>query len=430
MLALVIQIVASCGNLNQEPSKDFDSSIKTLTITTGMPGVGAVSNSILPSRLDCSSLTYYFAIENLINKEKSLQVFNSDNDEASLNFPIELSTGYYKISVYALASGAAASLDGKTYGQADPSGFIEDDLIGLCVLSGRATVDLRQDESIDIYLSSSGLVQTGTVSLNFYTKGWTLDTSKFYATCGIKNKAGVLVGLSDELNISGVSNVEPAADAVPLYFATINPGTYTFFVNYTSKADASVVYAWTENIMVSSNQAIKKNIALLDIIDHAPAAPSAFKASYQDFDPESVWCNVNFVWQDNAVNEAGFEIALRPVLSSEDDALITSDMAASWEAVAMDYNAVGGSFTRNGSGTTQAFDDIPGLCVDGSLNKNNSSATFKLSRGVRYLARIRSVGYSHAGNSDWLYLDISAGGTGKAGYSDFDTAARYIKVGD
>ena len=425
MLALLIQIVASCGNLNEEPSREvFDNSLKTLTITAGLSGGLAVMPSILPSRLDCSSLTYYFAIQNLIDNSNSLQVFEAESDGVSLNFPIELSEGYYSIGVYVLQSAAAASLTG-TY----MTDFNSGDLADNCVLSGAATVDLRQDETISVALSTERSSQNGIVSLNFYTNGWTLDTSKFRATCGIKNKAGALVGLSYEVNLNSVTSVEPAASAVPLYYASLPAGTYTFYVNYTKLSDSSVVYTWTDSIMVLPNQTISKNIGLLDIIDYAPAAPSALKASYLDFDSDSVWCYVNFAWTDNSNNEAGFRMELKAVEQSQDDGDITSDMAASWSAVAAASSAVTGAFTRGATSSSQAFDNT-GYCVDGSLNKNNSSATFKLSRGYRYLARICAVGYANAGNSDYCYVDFSLGGTGKSGYSDFDAAARYIKVGD
>ena len=422
LLALLDQIVASCGNLNMaEPSNGYsDSTIKTLTITTG----ASVSKSITAERLDCSSLTYYFAITNLINNKKSLQTFTSLIDDVFLDFPIELESGYYRIGIYALDAAGVAKISGSY-----PTDFNEGDLEAACVLVGRATVDLRQDETIDVVLTDNKLVQSGTVALNFYTNGWTLDTTKFSATCCIKNKAGTMVGPVDPENISGVTNVEPAASAVPMYSATLPQGVYTLCVSYTRKTDSSIVYTWTDSIFVSSNRNIKKTIPLVDIIDYAPAAPSGFKASYLDFDPSSVWCYVNFAWTDNANNERGFEIELLAVSGGHADGDITSPMSGCWDSLAPDGSKVTGAFTQNGIGSTQSFEQS-GCEVDGSLLKNSQSATFKLNRGYRYLARIRSVGNFKADASDWVYVDLSAGGTGKAGYSAFDPAARYMKVGN
>lgn len=423
LLALLIQVVAGCGNLNMaEPSNGYsNSSIKTLTITTGAQ---SVAKTILPSALDSSSLTYYFAIDDLINDSSTLQIFDSASAGTFLNFPIELAEGCYKIRVYALTATAAASYAKANYGKStNEGGFGADHLATACVMWGSATVDLRQDETINIALSSNNLTGNVQVELNFYTSGWTLDTVN--ATCGIRDKTGALIGTMSEVDLNGVTNVEPSLDTPALFVATVPAGTYTFFVKYKKKSDASAVYTWTDSIIVLPNQPIKKNIALYDIIEHAPAAPSGLKASYYDIDPSGVWCYVNFAWTDNSNNEKGFEIDLKKVLQSEDDSWITSDMAASWNAVASDLSAVSGSYT------TANFDN-DGLSprVDGSLNKNNASATFRLSRNYRYLARIRSVGYDHAGNSDWVYVDLSAGGTGKTGYSDFATDARYMKVGD
>ena len=391
-----------------------------------------MARTILPSALDSSSLTYYFAIDDLINDSSTLQIFDSASAGAFLNFPIELAEGYYKIRAYALTEASAASYPKANYGKpTNEGGFVADHLKAACVMWGSATVDLRQDETINIALSANNLTGNVQVALNFYTSGWTLDTDKFNATCGMQDKTGALIGTLSEVDLNGVTNVEPSLDAPAKYNATVPAGTYTFFVKYKKKSDASAVYTWTDSIIVLPNQPIKKNIALPDIIDHAPAAPSGLKASYYDIDPSGVWCYVNFAWTDNSNNEKGFQIDLKKVLQSEDDSWITSDMAASWEAVASDLSAVSGSFTAwDGAPLTQKFDDVPGLCVDGSLLKNNTSATFMLSRGYRYLARIRSVGYDHAGNSDWVYVDLSAGGTGKTDYSDFDPAARYMKVGD
>ena len=419
LLALLVQLVAGCGNLNQaEPSNGCsDSTIKTLTITTG----ASVARSITAERLDCSSLTYYFAITNLINNSKNLQTYTSPTDEVFLDFPIELESGYYRIGIYALDAAGVAKISGDY-----PTDFNDGDLEIACVLSGRATVDLRQDETVDVALTTNRLVQTGNVALNFYTNGWTLDTAKFSAVCGIKNKAGALIG--NEVNLWGVTNVPPDPSALPLYSATLQQGTYTFYVNYT-KNDSSAVYTWTDSIFVTSNRTIRKTVALSDIIDHAPAAPSAFKAAYQDFDSSSAWCYVNFAWDDNANNERGFEIELLAVSAGQPDGDITSDMAGCWDSLTPDGSKVTGSFTQNGGAYIQSFDQS-GYGVDGSLLKNSQSATFKLSRGYRYLARIRSVGTFKADPSDWVYVDLSAGGTGKAGYSAFDPAARYMKVGD
>lgn len=429
LLALLIQVVASCGNLNvDEPSKVYDSSIKTLTITTGAP---SVAKTILPEALDSSSLTYYFAIDDLINDLKTLQIFDSASAGTFLNFPIELVEGYYKIRVYALAAAAAAGYSKANYGKpTNEGGFGAGHLATACVMWGSATVDLRQDETINIALSANNLTGNVAVALNFFTSGWVFDPGKFNATCGMQDKTGALIGTLSEVDLNGVTSVEPSLDTAAVYNATVPAGTYTFFVKYKKLSDASAVYTWTDSIIVLPNQPIKKNIALPDIIEHAPAAPSGLKASYYDIDPSGIYCYVNFSWTDNSVNEAGFQIDLKAVSPSDDDALITSNMAASWNAVNSDLSAVTGSFTRTATALTQAFDEVPGLCVDGSLNKNNSSATFKLNRNRRYLARIRSIGYDHADPSDWVYVDFTLGGTGKTGYSAFDPAARYMKVGD
>ncbi len=434
LLALLIQVVASCGNLNGGGPSEVcsDSFTNTLTITTGTP---AVAGSIMPAMLDRSSLTYYFAIDNLISKQKSLQTFTSASDSSNYNFPIELESGYYTIGVYALDSGAVASLAGKEF----PTEYNAGDLKDKCVLWGCATVDLRQDETVSITLSANGLSQNGLVLLKFYTNGWTLDTAKFNAECGIKNKAGQWMGPVDPVSLNAVTNAPPASGTPATYRAEIPAGTYTFIVNYTNKANASAVYTWTEDIIVLANQTLEKTIALADIIDYAPVAPTDFKASYRDFDSGSAWCYVNFAWTDNANNERGYQIDLKALWPSEDDALITSDMAASWEAFSQDPSAVTGSFTSGGyatitAPTTQAFDNDgaggSGIRKDGSLLKNSESATFKLSRGYRYLARISAVGNYKADNSGYCYVSFTAGGTGKADYSDFAADARYIKVGD
>jgi len=353
-------------------------------------------------------------------------MFNSASDTCCLNFPIELHTGYYRIGVYALDSAKSSGFDGKSY----PTDYNDGSLREACVMAGFTTVDLRQDETINVYLSTNNLNQDGKVLLNFYTNGWTLDTAKFDVVCYIKNKAGVRVG-PEPASLNAVTNVPPAAGAIHLYNASLVAGTYTLCVDYTNKEDSTLVYSWTDTLLVLSNQTIDKTIALIDIIQHEPDAPSGFKASYKDYDPTGNWCYVNFTWQDNSNNERGFEIDLLAVYPTDDDSLITSDMAASWNAVNQDYNAVTGAFTAwDGAPLTQKFDDVPGLCVDGSLGKNRNSATFLLNRNYRYLARICAVGNNRSGKSDYCYLDLSAGGTGKSGYWPFDTSARYIKVGD
>ncbi|MBQ4014655.1 MAG: hypothetical protein II610_05320 [Treponema sp.] len=437
LLALLIQVVASCGNLNmEEPSKVVsDSSIKILTITTGEP---SVAGSILPQALDRSSLAYYFEIENLIKHTKQLQIFSSAVNSASINFPLELLEGYYRIRVYALTADVAAAYPKEKYEK--DGGFYAGTLGEKCVLSGAATVDLRQNETIKMALTPKNIniesQESGIVSLKFYTKGWTLNTLKFKAFCGIRNKAGELVGLSEEKDITTVGSAEPAGNAGPRYYASVPAGTHTFYVRYESRTNPSIAYIWTDTIVVLPNQTINKIVALVDIIEYAPAAPTALKASYYDVDPTGIYCYVNFSWTDNAVNERGFQIDLKAIYPWLDDTSIDRDMAKSWSDLSQySDDPAAGSFTSGGYSTatansTKTFDDNPAFCVDGSLLKNSSSATFKLSRGVRYLARISAVGYDHAGNSDYCYVSFSAGGTGKDGYTPFAADASYIKVGD
>ncbi len=436
LLALLIQVVASCGNLNvDEPSKVYDSSIKTLPITTGEP---SVAKTILPSALDSSSLTYYFTIDDLIYDLKTLQTFDSASSGAILNFPIELPEGYYKIRVFALTASAASGYSDKEKYEKPSSegGFTADHLAAACVLQGTTTVDLRQDETVSIKLTANNAADDYvSVGVNFYTNGWTLDTGKFNATCGMWNRTGSLVGTMSEVDLNSVTSVEPAIDAPCVYNASVLPGTYTFFVKYTKLSNNSVAYTWTDTIIVSPNQPIKKNIALIDIIEYEPAAPTDFKASYYNVDPTGEFCYVNFTWTDNSVNERGFLIDLLAVQDSVDESYFSTDMAATWNStyVVADVSKVTGRFTSSGyeinGVATKEFDDVPGLCVDGSLDKNRTnSATFKLSRNIRYLARICAVGYNHAGNSEYCYLDLSSG-TGKADYSDF-TTTKYFKVGD
>lgn len=281
---------------------------------------------------------------------------------------------------------------------------------GKAVLIGYAAVDLtRHANSASFTLKPDGLTTPGHVGLKTSLEGnWTIPDSITTVKLGIYNLTnGKEVKYSDD-NTTVVTVTKSAGTiAFPSTFGDsskdLAPGTYTFKVEFLN-AKAECEAEWSDSLVILPGKTNSTAVAVPNVLGTAPAAATAFTASYVAGTEDSTpgFYDVKFEWDGTAcTNERYFEIDLLDVTGSTVAAIPTDE--TTWESAVTD---------SGNTAVTYGADVIENqLYVEGSLLANNTSLTMKLPLGKAYVARIRAV--NRAGSSDNAYVTVGTGkGTG------------------
>lgn len=294
------------------------------------------------------------------------------------------------------------------------------DVKGKAVLIGYAAVDLtRQANSASFTLKPDGLTTSGHVGLKTSLEGpWTIPDSITTVKLGIYNLTnGKEVKYSDD-NTTVVTVTKSAGTTIafPSTFGDsskdLAPGTYTFKVEFLDAKDECEA-EWSDSLVILPGKTNDKPVAVPNVIGTAPAAATAFTASYVEttVDITPGFYDVKFEWNEDACkNERSFEIDLLDVTGSTVDAMPDSD--EKWDAAVKAVKGVKGvPETDPDKKVVTTYDAAvieDQLYTEGSLLANNTSLTMKLPLGKAYVARIRAV--NRAGSSDNAYVTV---GTGK-----------------
>lgn len=288
---------------------------------------------------------------------------------------------------------------------------------GKAVLIGYAAVDLtRHANSASFTLKPDGLTTPGHVGLKTSLEGnWTIPDSITTVKLGIYNLTnGKEVKYSDD-NTTVVTVTKSAGTTIafPSTFGDFSkdlaPGTYTFKVEFLNAKDECEA-EWSDSLVILPGKTNDKPVAVPNVIGTAPAAATAFTASYVEttVDITPGFYDVKFEWNEDACkNERSFEIDLLDVTGSTVDAMPDSD--EKWDAAVKAVKGVPETDPDKKVVTTYDAAVIEDqLYTEGSLLANNTSLTMKLPLGKAYVARIRAV--NRAGSSDNAYVTV---GTGK-----------------
>lgn len=294
------------------------------------------------------------------------------------------------------------------------------DVKGKAVLIGYAAVDLtRHANSASFTLKPDGLTTPGHVGLKTSLEGnWTIPDSITTVKLGIYNLTnGKEVKYSDD-NTTVVTVTKSAGTTIafPSTFGDsskdLAPGTYTFKVEFLNAKDECEA-EWSDSLVILPGKTNDKPVAVPNVIGTAPAAATAFTASYVEttVDITPGFYDVKFEWNEDACkNERSFEIDLLDVTGSTVDAMPDSD--EKWDAAVKAVKGVKGvPETDPDKKVVTTYDAAvieDQLYTEGSLLANNTSLTMKLPLGKAYVARIRAV--NRAGSSDNAYVTV---GTGK-----------------
>lgn len=282
---------------------------------------------------------------------------------------------------------------------------------GKAVLIGYAAVDLtRHANSASFTLKPDGLTTPGHVGLKTSLEGpWTIPDSITTVKLGIYNLTnGKEVKYSDD-NTTVVTVTKSAGTTIafPSTFGDsskdLAPGTYTFKVEFLN-AKAECEAEWSDSLVILPGKTNSTAVAVPNVLGTAPAAATAFTASYVAGTEDSTpgFYDVKFEWDGTAcTNERYFEIDLLDVTGSTVAAIPTDE--TTWESAVTD--------SGNTAVTYDAAVIEDQLYTEGSLLANNTSLTMKLPLGKAYVARIRAV--NRAGSSDNAYVTVGTGkGTG------------------
>lgn len=285
---------------------------------------------------------------------------------------------------------------------------------GKAVLIGYAAVDLTRQANIAKFtLKPDGLTTLGQVVLKTSLEGnWTIPDSITTVKLGIYNLTnGKEVKYSDD-NTTVVTVTKSAGTTIafPSTFGDsskdLAPGTYTFKVEFLNAKDECEA-EWSDSLVILPGKTNDKPVAVPNVIGTAPAAATAFTASYVEttVDITPGFYDVKFEWNEDACkNERSFEIDLLDVTGSTVDAMPDSD--EKWDTAVTAVKAVTDPDKEAVTYNAAVIEDKH--YIAGSLLANNTSLTMKLPLGKAYVARIRAV--NRAGSSDNAYVTV---GTGK-----------------
>lgn len=281
---------------------------------------------------------------------------------------------------------------------------------GKAVLIGYAAVDLtRHANSASFTLKPDGLTTPGKVKLTTSLEGsWTIPDNIESVRLGIYNfTKGTVVNYSDDSSTVVTVTKSAGTIAFPSTFGddqkNIAPGTYTFKVEFLNAKDECEA-EWSDSLVILPGKTNKTAVSVPNVTGTAPAAATAFTASYVDGTEDSTpgFYDVKFEWDGTAcVNERNFEIDLLEVTGSTVAAIPTDD--TTWDSAVTDS---GNTAVTYGAAVIEDQ-----LYTEGSLLANNKWLTMKLELGKAYVARIRAV--NRAGSSANTYVTVGAGnGTG------------------
>lgn len=286
---------------------------------------------------------------------------------------------------------------------------------GKAVLIGYAAVDLtRHANSASFTLKPDGLTTPGKVKLTTSLEGsWIIPDNIESVRLGIYNfTKGTVVNYSDDSSTVVTATKSAGTIAFPSTFGDsskdLAPGTYTFKVEFLN-AKAECEAEWSDSLVILPGKTNSTAVAVPNVLGTAPAAATAFTASYVAGTEDSTpgFYDVKFEWNGDAcINERSFEIDLLEVTGKTVAEMPDSD--EKWDAAV--------TAASPAKAVTYGADVIEKqLYVEGSLLANNRSLTMKLPLGKAYVARIRAV--NHAGSSTNAYVTV---GTGKGSKTVFE----------
>ena len=449
-------IALGCSNTSGDAVSNGDSGAsKTATKTITLVATGdedairfpvannGISASIVAGTTAANMLKYYLFYTNEVTGDTTEPtaplVFTASATSPNIGtVPLVIADGYYTFKLYATKTEVAT--------------INESNVKAAALFLGQTQADLRTStDTVTFYLTSDTLAGNANVNIGLKTTGWGVPTGYTVSAQITKKTDGSVVqgsggasgGIASPITLDA-NNVTAGSEQ---YKQTAVPaGTYNFEVIFRNTGTGKS-YIWSDTIIVSPNNDIAKNdvntVAIPEVIELPPAAPTDFNATFKDPDATSAeYYQVEFTWlADSSINESYFEIQLLEVPNAATWSSVlpvpgthnpaeADDGSDDWNLASM--SATAGDITTYGR---DFYGNESQNWVAGSLRKNNNWAIVALPLGKRYLARIAAV--NDAGPSRYCYVDFAnanvpaatippAGETIAQGFNKFAADAKVI----
>ena len=405
------------------------------------------ARTIAPDAVDSSALDFYLNSYDIIgdsDKGFSKVTFvgsNSSTTEGTIT--VELDASNYRFTLIAVPTGTSVGTTTTLK-----------DLIDAAYLIGYATADLRYTEeaaSVNFVLSSDGLSgESSSLDLSVYLDNWSTSSLTLEQATGTTVISAATIGLydiqsgavdSDTLvtgfDLTGCVNPASAkkyygTTANNAVVTTLNAGTYDLTVTFTLMNGKKFIYS--EPLILLPNQKTTATIAIPEVIDLPPVAPTNFKVGY--IAPEyndSDYYKLVFNWDDNSNNELFFELDLYDITTTAALTPAFANSSTNWTNSSTSNTVTYSNSSSNPNTTSKATTVFYGLKQEkgpnwyaGSLNRNNKEAVFYVELGKRYFARIRAV--NSAGNSEYATSAVVAGTYASAAVGTDTTTAGVVTI--
>ncbi len=319
------------------------------------------------------------------------------------SFNVDIPRGFWQLTVFCVHKT-------NSYVQSDAvSSQDKDWILSNASLIGYLTADLSENAaSLPVSLSADGLKGTCAINANFILSNdggsstWSVPTGytcKMHFTNLVRGDDVYYAGTSTA--VSRASVTFSSSGAYNFYGSgRISCGNYSIAFEFFDASGKSCG-VWSDSFILLPNRDFTGTVHIPNVIGSSPAKPTNFTATYvsgsQDAAGHEGQYKVHFAWKDNSNSENHFELQLADVTGYGQDTLTDLE----WST----YNS-SKIFTYDGN--FKYYKDT--VRADGSLECNNEGATFWLTLGKKYQARIRAC--NNSAPSEWCYVTMPANASG------------------
>ena len=321
-------------------------------------------------------------------------------------FQIQVENGSYIFYVAAVEKGAG-SFDYQNYKNS-------------AVLLGNATVDTRNQNSFEVYLTPLQRGSSkGSVAFALYTSGWNLeDYSGYYSKVELYKR--------DLLNtrVAGKTYIIPYYADTPsfsdftsdyiLECNNITADTYNLVVTFTNDVKS---YIYSDTVSVNANRNYQIVVPVSNVITSAINAPSDFIVGYRDSELASNQCfYLNAEWTDNSDNESKFTLEMmdisNPSNTNNYTEYVKCILGLPFETPGLTKDISWAQLVNDcGCPQPRIIDNEylleSGYTIDGTLGTNSNYVIFSVLMDVKYL--IRLCAENDNDKSPYVYPNIYSG---------------------
>lgn len=352
------------------------------------------SRSIMPSRINASTLTYYIAQSKLNSSEKKYTISTlnlTSSDSNTGYFSLKLSSETYFIVIYALTPEQVLTARKEGY---TSKNFTLQTLDKYAGFTGNSTIAPGiKNPHIFMKANDYSSARAGGFSIQLsHANSWKVPED-YTVTAGLYSlETGLLVypeNGHEKILVSRAQFEQSFGEKKVESEPTIKPGNYNFVINYNHfdsglyDSEPDKVFTYSERLILLANRTSEAVIEIPALIEAKPEAPKCFIAGYVPPANDNYgFYGVQFAWYDNSAIETGFKIQIIEMADEVTASMPSND--AEFDVLAKMQGAY--EFT-----------------TEKNIGMNDVSKVVYLPLGKRYIARICATNIS--GDSPFAYLN-------------------------